>query len=76
VSLVKAVSIKMLYAPAAFVLLWVEQYSLVIAYFDNSIELRLSDWPLEDFAGLALFAYIMQGVASRSEMVIEARKAA
>jgi hypothetical protein len=37
VSLVKAVSIKMLYAPAAFVLLWVEQYSLVIVYFDNSI---------------------------------------
>jgi hypothetical protein len=31
---------------------------------------------LEDFAGLALFAYIMQGVASRREMVIEARKAA
>lgn len=37
VSLVKAVNIKMLYAPAAFVLLWVERYSLVIAYFDNSI---------------------------------------
>jgi hypothetical protein len=32
---------------------------------------------LEDFAGLALFAYIiMHGVASRREMVIEARKAA
>jgi hypothetical protein len=31
---------------------------------------------LEDFAGLALFAYIMQAVASRREMVIEARKAA
>jgi hypothetical protein len=36
-SLVKAVNMKMLYAPAAFVLRWVEQYSLVIAYFDNSI---------------------------------------
>jgi hypothetical protein len=76
VSLVKAVNIKMLYAPAAFVLLWVEQYWLVIAYFDISIQLRSSDWPLEDFAGLALFAYIMHGVASRREMVIEARKAA
>jgi hypothetical protein len=37
VSLVKALNIKMLYVPAAFVLLWVEQYSLVIAYFDNSV---------------------------------------
>jgi hypothetical protein len=31
---------------------------------------------LEDFAGLALFAYITQDEASRREMVIEARKAA
>lgn len=31
---------------------------------------------MEDFAGLALFAYMTQGEASRRKMVIEARKAA
>jgi hypothetical protein len=75
VSLVKAVNIKMLYVPAAFVLLWIEQYSLVIAYFDNSV-VAFIGLAIGRIAGLALFAYIMHGVASRRRIVIEARKAA
>lgn len=54
--LVKTANIKLLYIPAAFALLWLEQYSLVINYFDNdpfahfgSILVRL--------AGLGLFVY-------------------
>jgi hypothetical protein len=53
VSLVKAVNIKMLYVPAASVLLWVEQYSLVIAYFDNSI-VAFIGLAIGRIAGLAL----------------------
>ena len=56
VSLVKGANIKLLYVPAAFALLWLGQYSLMINYFDNdsipfigSIVARL--------AGLALFVY-------------------
>ena len=56
VSLVKGGNIKLLYVPAAFALLWLGQYSLMINYFDNdsipfigSIVARL--------AGLALFVY-------------------
>jgi hypothetical protein len=55
VSLVKAVNIKMLYVPVAFVLLWVEQYSLVIAYFDNSV-VAFIGLAIGRIAGLALFA--------------------
>ncbi len=54
--LVKTANVKFLYIPAAFALLWLEQYSLVINYFDNdpfayfgSIIVRL--------AGLGLFVY-------------------
>jgi len=75
-SLVKGANIKLLYVPAAFALLWLGQYSLMINYFDNgpipfigSIVARL--------AGLALFVYAiyyaMSGGVSR-EMEIEARK--
>src|SRR5262249_46663158 len=34
--LVKAANIRLLYIPAAFALLWLEQYSLMINYFDNN----------------------------------------
>jgi hypothetical protein len=35
-SLVRSANIKLLYIPAAFALLWLEQYSLLINYFDNN----------------------------------------
>jgi len=75
-SLVKGANIKLLYVPAAFALLWLGQYSLMINYFDNdsipfigSIVARL--------AGLALFVYAIYYAMSggiRREMEIEARK--
>jgi hypothetical protein len=73
VSLVKAANIKLLYVPAAFALLWLEQYSLVIAYFDNSIVAFIGS-ALARIAGLAVFAYVMHSVTSRRRMEIEARK--
>jgi hypothetical protein len=76
VSLVKGANIKLLYVPAAFALLWLGQYSLMINYFENdsipfigSIVARL--------AGLALFVYAIHYAMSggvRMEMEIEARK--
>jgi hypothetical protein len=75
VSLIKAANVKMLYVPAAFALLWLEQYSLIIAYFDNSVVAFIGS-ALARLAGLAVFAYIMHSVTSRKRMEIEARKAA
>ena len=76
VSLVKGGNIKLLYVPAAFALLWLGQYSLMINYFDNdsipfigSIVARLT--------GLALFVYAIHYAMSggvRREMEIETRK--
>lgn len=75
-SLVKGANIKLLYVPAAFALLWLGQYSLMINYFDDgpipfigSIVARL--------AGLALFVYAIYYAMSggvRREMEIETRK--
>lgn len=73
-SLVKAANLKLLYVPAAFALLWLEQYSLIIAYFDNSAVAFVGS-ALARVAGLAVFAYIMRSVTSRRKMEIEARKA-
>ena len=75
VSLVRAANVRMLYVPAAFALLWLEQYSLVIAYFDNSVVAFIGS-AVARLAGLAAFAYIMHSVTSRRKMEIEARKAA
>ena len=71
--LVKAANIKLVYIPAAFALLWLEQYSLIISYFDNnqfayigSIIVRL--------AGLGLFVCAIHYAVSnrtRREMEIE-----
>ena len=61
--------------PAAFALLWLEQYSLVIAFFDNSAVAFIGS-TLARVAGLAIFAYIMHSATSRRKMEIEARKAA
>ncbi len=74
-SLVRAANIRLLYVPAAFALLWLEQYSLVIAYFDNSVVAFIGS-TLARIAGLALFAYVMHSVTSRRKLEIEARKAA
>lgn len=74
-SLVKAANIKLLYVPAAFALLGLEQYSFVLAYFDNSVGAFIGSVAAR-MAGLALFAYIMHSVTSRKRMEIEARKAA
>jgi hypothetical protein len=74
-SLVRAANIKMLYVPAAFALLLLEQYSLVLAYFDNSAVAFIGS-VVARIAGLALFAYIMHSVASRRRIEVEARKAA
>jgi hypothetical protein len=73
-SLVRAANVKMLYVPAAFALLWLEQYSLVLAYFDNSTGAFIGS-ALARIAGLALFVYIMHSVTSKRRIEIEARKA-
>jgi hypothetical protein len=74
VSLVRAANVKMLYVPAAFALLWLEQYSLIIAYFDNSIVAFIGSAAAR-VAGLGFFSYIMHSVTSRRKLEIEARKA-
>ncbi len=74
-SLAKAASIKLLYVPAAFALLELEQYSLVLAYFDNSAGAFIGSAAAR-IAGLSLFVYIMHSVTSRKRIEIEARKAA
>lgn len=73
-SLVKAANIKMLYVPAAFALLLLEQYSLILAYFDNSVIAFIGSAAAR-IAGLALFAYIIHRVSSKRRVEIEARKA-
>jgi len=71
--LVKAANLRLLYIPAAFGFLWLEQYSLVVNYFDNnqfafigSIIIRLT--------GLSFFLYGIYYALSRGrskEMEIE-----
>lgn len=76
-SLAKAGSVRMLYVPAAFALLWLEQYSLVMTYFDNSA-FAFAGSVIARVGGLALFAYAVHAVTSRrrGRMEIEAGKAA
>ncbi len=66
---------KMLYVPAAFALLGLEQYSLVMAYFDNSA-FAFAGSLVARVGGLALFAYVMHSAASKRRIEVEARKAA
>jgi hypothetical protein len=75
ISLVKAGNIKLLYIPAAFALLWLEQYSLMITYFDNSIVAFIGSTVVR-LAGLGLFAYVVYNAAlrSRRKMEIETRE--
>ena len=74
-SLARAGSIRMLYVPAAFALLWLEQYSLVMTYFDNSA-FAFAGSMAARVGGLALFAYAVHSVTKRKSVEIEAGKAA
>lgn len=74
-SLARAGMVKMLYVPAAFALLWLEQYSLVMTYFDNSA-FAFAGSLVARVGGLALFAYVMHAATSKRRIEVEARKAA
>ncbi|MDP9290106.1 MAG: hypothetical protein M3P08_18200 [Thermoproteota archaeon] len=76
-SLVKAANIKLLYIPAAFGLLWLEQYSLMIDYFDNSASSTFIASLIVRLAGLGLIVYAIFYALSESrisDMEIEAGK--
>jgi len=71
--LVKAANIKLLYIPAAFALLWLEQYSLIINYFDNN-QFAFIGSIIVRLAGLGLFVYAIRYAISSGrsrEMEIE-----
>jgi hypothetical protein len=61
--LVKAANIKLLYIPASFALLWLEQYSLIINYFDNN-QFAFIGSIIVRLAGLGLFVYAIRYVIS------------
>jgi hypothetical protein len=76
ISLVKAANIKLLYIPGAFALLWLEQYSLMITYFDNSVIAFIGSIMVR-LAGLTLFIYMVYSITSRQtrrRMEIETRE--
>src|SRR6266487_1937954 len=71
--LVKAANIKLLYIPAAFALLWLEQYSLIINYFDNN-QFAFIGSIIVRLAGLGLFVYAIYYALAKGrsrEMEIE-----
>jgi hypothetical protein len=70
VSLVRAGNIRLLYIPAAFALFWLEQYSLVIAYFDNSTVSFMGSL-IARLAALVIFVYVMRQVVTASRRVEE-----
>ena len=75
-SVVKAANIKLLYIPAAFGLLWLEQYSLIITYFDGSLTAYIGS-SIVRLAGLVLFVYAIRYALSRTrigDMEIETGK--
>lgn len=76
VSLVKSGNVRLLYAPAAFALLALEQYSLVLTYFDNS-SIAFAGSLTARVAGLILLVYAMHhamrmAAARRRDLEIEA----
>ena len=76
VSLVKAANIKLLYVPAAFASLWLEQYSLMIIYFDNNLAAFIGSL-IARLVGLAVFIYAIHYATSgvtRGNIEIEARE--
>jgi len=71
--LVKVANIKLLYIPASFALLWLEQYSLIINYFDNN-QFAFIGSIIVRLAGLGLFVYAIYYALSSGrsrEMEIE-----
>lgn len=76
VTLVKRSNIKLLFTPAAFMLLALEQYSLLMTYFDNS-SMAFIGSIIFRLAGLALFVYVVYYSTSaalrRKAMEIETR---
>ena len=76
VSLVKAANPKLLYAPVAFALLALEQYSLILTYFDNS-SMAFAASLIVRLAGLSLLLYAMHhairmAAVKRRDLEIEA----
>lgn len=72
-ALVRSVNIKLLYIPAAFALLWLEQYSLIINYFDNN-QFAFMGSIIARLVGLSLFVFAIYHCLStvrRREMEIE-----
>jgi hypothetical protein len=76
-SLVKAANIKLLYVPAVFGLLWLEQYSLIITYFDSDLSAFIGSI-LARLSGLTLFVYAIRYAISKSrisgDMKVETRE--
>src|SRR2546429_132679 len=71
--LVKAANIKLLYIPAAFALLWLQQYSLIMNYFDNN-QVAFIGSIIVRLAGLGLFVYAIYYALAKGrsrEMEIE-----
>jgi hypothetical protein len=72
-ALVMSANIKLLYIPAAFALLWLEQYSLIINYFDNN-QFAFMGAIIARLVGLSLFVFAIYHRLStirRREMEIE-----
>lgn len=76
VSLVKSANPKLLYVPAAFALFFIEQYSLAVTYFDNSVSASVGSL-IARIAALSLFVYMIYRVTSlRRKLEVEAREKA
>ncbi|MDP9289701.1 MAG: hypothetical protein M3P08_16100 [Thermoproteota archaeon] len=74
VSLVKSANIKLLYVLAVFALLWLEQYSLIIIYFDDNSAAFIGSIIVRLF-GLALFVYaIRYAISSRRSRAMEVER--
>src|SRR5215469_10543116 len=72
-ALVISANIKLLYIPAAFALLWLEQYSLMINYFDNN-GFAFMGSIIARLVGLSLFVlaiYYCLSTVRKGEMEIE-----
>src|SRR5215469_7141425 len=72
-TLVRSANIKLLYIPAAFALLWLEQYSLIINYFDNN-QFAFMGSIIARLVGLSLFVFAIYhclSIVRRREMEIE-----
>lgn len=66
-SLVKAANVKLLYVPAVFGLLWLEQYSLLTSYFDNNPSAFIGSL-LARLAGLTLFVYAIRYALAKARI--------